>query len=124
MAATITKIAGPTVVPGKGIEYSFSVLLDTAFATGGEPINLTSYLKYFYGGTADGVDAIADATWTYQLVGAGRTTAVTSTNVVIVAHHGSGADAVNNPADAEDLSGVGALIITVWGKGAITSSWA
>jgi hypothetical protein len=123
MAATLTKIAGPTVVPGKGIEYSFSVALDTVFATGGEPIDLTSYLGYLYGGTIDGVDAIADAVWTYQVVGPGRAVATTSTNVVITAHHGAGADAVNNPADGEDLSGVGALIITVWGKGAITSSW-
>ena len=124
MAATITKISGPTIQPGKGVVYGFSVLLDTSYATGGEPIDLTSYLGYLYGGTVQGCDAIADATRRFDVVGPGRAVALTSTNVVITAHHSSGADAVDNPSDAEDLSSVGALIIEVWGKGAIPSSWA
>ena len=124
MAATATKISGPVVVPGKGVEYSFSILLDTAYATGGEPIDLTDYFGYLYGGTVDGMDAIADATRRFDVVGPGRAVAVSSTNVLIVAHHSAGADAVDNPADAEDLSGVGALIITCWGKPAAVSSWA
>lgn len=124
MGVTITKIGGPTKTAAKGTEYSFSVLMDTAYATGGEPIDLTSYLSYFYGGTVDGMDAIADATFRFDVVGPGRAVAVTSTNVLITAHHSAGADSADNPADAEDLSGVGALIISVWGKDAVPTSWA
>jgi hypothetical protein len=124
MAATVTKISGPIVQPGKGVVYGFSIAFDTSFATGGEPIDLTSYLGYLYGGEVQGMDAIADATRRFDVVGPGRATALTSTNVVITAHHSSGSDAVDNPSDGEDLSGVGALIIEVWGKGAIPSSWA
>lgn len=124
MSATATKISGPVVVPGKGVVYGFSILMDTAYATGGEPIDLTDYLGYLYGGTVQGMDAIADATFRYDVVGLGRAVAVTSSNVLITCHHSAGADTTDNPADAEDLSGVGALIIEVWGKPAEISSWA
>lgn len=124
MAATLTKISGPTVEPGKGVKYGFSVALDTAYATGGEPIDLTDYLSYLYGGTVQGCDAIADATMRYDIVGPGRAVALTSTNALITCHHSAGADSADNPADGEDLSGVGALIIEVWGKDATVTSWA
>ena len=124
MSATITKIGGPRKIAGKGTEYDLSVLLDTSYATGGEPIDLTTYLSYFWGATINGVDAIADATFRFDVVGPGRAAAVTSTNVLVTCHHSAGADSADNPADAEDLSGVGALIITVWGKDAIPASWA
>lgn len=123
MAATVTKIAGPTPVPGKGVEYSFSILMDSSYAVGGEPIDLTAYLSYMYGCTIDGTDAIADLVRNFEMAGPGRAVALTASNVLVTAHHGSGADAVNNPSDAEDLSGVGALIITAWGKDALVSSW-
>lgn len=124
MSATVTKIAGPTKIKGRGTQYSFSILLDTAYATGGEPIDLTSYLSYLYGASVDGVDAIADATFKFDVVGPGRAVAVTSTNVLITAHHSAGADAAMNPADGENLASVGALIITAWGKDALVTSWA
>lgn len=123
MSVTITKVSGPSISP-KGFEFVFSLLLDSSHAAGGEELDLTSYLSTLVGAHIGGVDAIADAVWTYEVAGPGRTTALTSSNVLLTAHHGSGADAVNNPADAEDLSGVGALIITVWGKAAAVSSWA
>lgn len=130
MSATITKIAGPSKVPGKGVEYSFSVLLDTVHASGGEAIDLTSYLGYLYGGTVDGVDAIADTGYRFSVVGPGRATALTSSNVLISAKQSPAHTAATTAATAlteaasVDLSGVGALIITVWGKAAITTSWA
>lgn len=130
MSVTLTKIAGPTAVPGKGVEYSFSALMDTSYASGGEPIDLTDYLSYFYGGTVDGVDAIADSVYLYSLVGPGRAVAVTSSNVLISAKqspaHTAATTAALALADAAsvDLSGVGALIITVWGKDALVTSWA
>jgi len=130
MAATATKIAGPTVVPGKGVEYSFSVLMDTVYATGGEAIDLTDYFKYVYGGTVDGVDAVADFGYRYGVVGPGRTTEVTSSNVKISAFQSPAHNAATTSATAltdatgADLSGVGALIVTIWGKAKIPTSWA
>ena len=124
MAITMTKLSGPIKQSGKGVEYTFSIALDTVFPTGGEILDLTDYLSYMTGGYAAGADAIADVTRTFDVVGPGKDVAVSATNVVLTAHHGSGSDAVNNPSDAEDLAAIGALIVTVWGKDAIVSSWA
>ena len=71
-----------------------------------------------------GNNAHADNTWTFQFVGPGKTVAVDGSNCLITATHGSGADAVNNQADAEDLSSVGALMFEVTGKEVIPTSWA
>jgi len=130
MAATVTKIAGPSVIPGKGIEYSFSVLLDTLHSGSGEAIDLTDYFSYLYGGEVGGVDAIADSGYVFSVIGPGRAVAVTSSNVLISAKQSPAHTAATTAATAlteaasVDLSGVGALIITCWGKGAIQSSWA
>jgi hypothetical protein len=124
MTVTMTLISGPTVIPGKGVEYTWSCLLDDSFAAGGEPLaDVYNKLGYVYGGRVEGADAIADCTWRYDVVGPGRAVAASAANILLVAHHSSGADAVDNPADAENLSTVGALIVTVWGKDAIQSSW-
>lgn len=125
MTVTMTLIAGPTVIPGKGVEYSWSCLLDTAFATGGEPLaSVYSKLKYVYGGKVEGADAIADLTRRFDVVGPGRAVAASASNILLVSHHSAGADSADNPSDGEDTSAVGALIVTVWGKDAIQSSWA
>lgn len=125
MTVTMTLIAGPTVIPGKGVEYSWSCLLDTVFATGGEPLaDVYNKLKYVYGGKVEGADAIADLTRRFDVVGPGRAVAASASNVLLTSHHSGGADDVDNPSDGEDTSTVGALIVTVWGKDAITSSWA
>lgn len=124
MAVTITKVSGPEVESGIGVKYVFSLLLDNSFAAGGEPLDLTSYLSTLTSVSVDGNNAVADAVWTYDCTGPGVGVAISSSNVLLTAHHGSGADAVNNAADAEDLSTVGALIITCIGKAAIVSSWA
>jgi hypothetical protein len=124
MAATVTLLRAPYVIPGRGVGIKISVLLDSSHAVGGEVVDLTAYLNRLESADYGGVDAIADATMVYAMVGPGATTALTSTNVVITAHHSSGADAAMNPADTEDLSSVGALIFTIEGKAAIVSSWA
>jgi hypothetical protein len=117
MATTWTKLKGPVIVPGKGAEITFSVALDSAFATGGEVFAaVTSYFSHVGGGVVEGCDAAADATWRYGVVCAGIATAATTSNVLLVAHHGAGSDTVDNPADAEDLHTVGALIVTLWGR--------
>lgn len=124
MAATLTLVKGPFVQAGRGTGFQFSILLDSSQAVGGEPIDVTSYLGYVYEASYGGVDAAADATFKLDVSTAGRATATTSTNVLIQAHHSSGADAAMNPADSEDLSSIGAMIITLWGKKALVSSWA
>lgn len=125
MSVTMTLIAGPTVEPGKGVSYTWSCLLDTAFATGGEPLgDVYNKLKYVYGGRVEGMDAIADATRRFDIVGPGRAVAASATNVLLTAHHSAGADSVDNPSDNEDTSAIGALIVTVWGKDQPATSWA
>ncbi len=124
MAVTITKVNGPFYQQGRGTGYELSLLLDTVFATGGENVDLTPYLSTLTSGDVASVDAIADATWRFDVVGPGTTTTLTSTNVKLVAHHGVGTDNPDTPADAEDTSSVGALIIVVWGKKALVTSWA
>lgn len=125
MTVTMTLIAGPNVIPGKGVEYTWSCLLDNSFAAGGEPLaDVYNKLSYVYGGRVEGADAIADVTRRFDVVGPGRAVAASASNILLTAHHSAGADAVDEPADAEDLSAVGALIVTVWGKDAIQSSWA
>ncbi len=123
MAITVTKVSGPYYQAGRGTGYTLSVLLDSSFTAGGEVLDIRTYLGYLYEGSAQGTDAIADNTWRFDITGPGRAVATGASNVLITAHHGSGADAVDNPADAEDLSTVGALIIQIWGKKALTSSW-
>jgi hypothetical protein len=124
MSATLTKVSGPFYQQGRGTGYTFSIALDNSHAAGGEPIDITSYLGYLYEAQIGGVDAIADAVMKYDCCGPGRAVAVTDANVLITAHHSSGADAAMNPADAEDLSAVGALIVTCWGLKAAVTSWA
>lgn len=130
MAATLTKVKGPYKQAGRGVGYTFSVLLDTSFASNGEPIDLTPYLSYLYEGSCKGVDAVADAAYLYTVVGPGRAVAVTNSNVVIEVHRTPAIPAASQAAQAfaeatsVDLSSVGALIVEVWGKDAKVTSWA
>jgi len=126
MSATITKLAGPFRRGGGpgGTGYMISVALDASHAAGGEELDITSYLGYFYGAEYQGSDAAADETLKYTINGPGVTTATTSSNVLLQAVHSKGADAEMEPADTEDLSAHGALIFTIWGTNAIVSSWA
>lgn len=125
MAAIVTKLAGPFYRQGPGgVGYTISVALDASHAAGGEPIDLTSYLSYFYGASYKGSDAAADEAMMHTINGPGKDVAVSSTNVLVQVHHSSGADAAMNAADAEDLSSHGALIFDIWGKKNIVTSWA
>lgn len=123
MAATATKIAGPSVQSAMGTTVTFSILLDSSYATGGEPIDLTSYFGYIHSATIGSTDAAADQVYKFGVVIPAADVAVSATNVLITAHHSSGADAVMNPADAEDLSTVGELTLTVLGKSYVDTTW-
>ena len=126
MAGTVTLVSGPTIEEGGGggVSCVFSVAMITSTTSNGEPIDLTDYFSYAYGGAILGVDAHADATWEYKIVTGGRAVAISSTNVLVYCSHGAGTDNPNLHADAEDLSSVGALMIKVYGKALIPTSWA
>lgn len=125
MAATVTKLSGPTVRDGGvGIEYNFSILMDDSYVTGGEPIDLSGYFSYIDFATVNSVDAAADAGYKFQVVIPTNGTAVSATNVLVVAHYSGTADAVlNQVAATTDLSAVGELTITVVGKSAVSTTW-
>ena len=129
MAVTVTKVSGPYYVQGKGTGYTLSLALDTSFAASGEPIDISSYLGYLYNADVQGVDAIADATYLFTVVGPGRAVAVTSSNVLLEAVQSPAKTGASEAAEAfasadtADLSDVGALLVEIWGKKAIPSSW-
>lgn len=126
MAAVVTKLAGPYRRGGGpgGTGYLISVALDSSFAAGGEAIDITDYLGYFFGGSYMGSDAAADEDMSHALSGPGRATATTSSNVLVHVYHSAGADGPHFEATGEDLSSHGALIFEIWGTNALVSSWA
>jgi len=125
MAATVTKLSGPTVRDGGvGVEYNFSILMDDSYVAGGEPIDLTDYFSYVHFATVNSVDAVADAGYKFQVLIPSAGTAITDSNVLVAAHYSGTADAVLNPVAATtDLSSVGELTITVVGKAAVSTTW-
>jgi len=123
MAAVVTKVAGPNVKSGIGSEIIFSVALDSSYATGGEPIDLTDWFGYIHAATVGGSSVYADQGYKFSVQIPAAGTEITSSNVLITAHHSSGADAVMNPADAEDLSTVVELALTVVGKEVVSTTW-
>ena len=128
MAVTLTKVSEK--VDGLGTTILFSAALDTSFVSGGEPLDLTAYFSKFYGGVCKGVDAVADAVYVFEIVGPGRTVAVTSTNVllqVLQAPSQTGATAAAkalSEATSVNLSSIGALMLELTGKAVVTTSWA
>ena len=122
--ATVTKLRGPGIIGGLGAEMIFEVLLDTSMEATGEPIDLTSYFKYIYSADCQAVEATADAAYQFTVVIPDSATAVTSTNIVIMAHQSNNTAQAFDVANAVDLSGVGELRLIVVGAPAITTSWA
>lgn len=117
MAATATKIAGPTAI-GPGLKQAFyTVLLDSSYPTGGEAIDLTADFTYVYGFTFCGNDTSADNGYLYQGLLPAVTTAATSSNTLIQAFWGTAEDdeAFREVANTTDLSSVGTLRLLVTG---------
>jgi hypothetical protein len=123
MAVTITKLVGPTVKSGSGIEYTFSILLDSAYPAGGEPLDLTDYFTYVHGATVGSTDAVADNVYKYQCSIPSAGTAITSSNILLTAHYSNADEGVMVDATGADLSGVGELIVTVLGTSAVSTTW-
>lgn len=123
MAVTVTKLSGPTVKDGGvGVEYNFSLLLDSAHASGGEEIDLTSYFSYIHTAVIGSTDAAADQVYKFGVVIPSAGTAVASDNVLITAHY-SNADEGAMVEVTGDLSTVGELTLSVTGKAAVSTDW-
>jgi hypothetical protein len=124
MAATITKLRGPDV-NGGAFEAIYEVQLDTSHAANGEAIDLTDDFSYLYSASCEAVEAVTDAAYQFTVKIPGNGVAVTSSNVLILAHQVATGDGVAfDEANAVDLSAVGELRLIVKGKKAIPTSWA
>jgi hypothetical protein len=116
MGITPTLIKGP-VNFGPGLKFAtYQVALDSAHATGGEPIDLTGEFDYIFAGWAAGNDTGADNGVKFDLVLPTATTAVSSTNVTITAYWSAdGTDGESFIENTGDLSTVGQLSICIVG---------
>jgi len=116
MAATLTKIAGPTAI-GPGLKLAtYTVAMDSSYPTGGEAIDLTGEFTYVYAVICGGNDTAADNDYIFRSIYPGATTAVTSSNVLIHAHWSGTAGAkVDEFTNTGNLSAVGGLTVTVIG---------
>ena len=123
MAATVTTLEAPRVVGG-AMQATYSILLDTVYPTGGEVIDISGDFSTVNSAVVGGVDALADSGFVFSVRYPSAGTAVTSSNVLVVARLGGTTDVVLEEATGSDLSGVGELKVTIRGKGAITASWA
>jgi hypothetical protein len=83
MAATLTKTAGPEPMCNGLKVATYSILFDTAQATGGEAIDLTGEFDYVCFATCGGNDTAADNGYIARVVCPSASTAVTSSNVLI-----------------------------------------
>ena len=125
MAVTITKVTGPTYLQGDGVKFTFNIALDSSFASGGEPLNLTSYLGYLTYAFPANVEAIADAVYLPMIVGPGPTVALSSTNVLLQMLRTAAIPAASQSAQpfaeatSVDLHTIGELKIVCIGKEAI-----
>lgn len=122
MSATATLVDGPGVVPGLGLIAVYRVALDSSFLATGEPIDLTGVFSSVEGATIAGVDAIADALYSYGVVLPAVGTDITSTTVLISAIESPAKTGATEAAEAfaavssTDLSSVGQLRLIVVGK--------
>lgn len=117
MAATLTKVSGPTCIPGIKIA-TYKVAFDNSYPTGGEAIDLTGEFDYVYHIDCGANDTAADNAKTYRAIYPGTGTAVTSSNVLIQVHwsaDGTDGEDFVEFTNTGDLSAVGALTITVYG---------
>ena len=117
--ATLTKIAGPTVV-GAGMKVAhYQLAFDSSYPTGGEGIDLSNEFTYVYSINIGGNDTLADNLYLFNAILPSATTATSSTNTLItVAWDPSDAGAAEDFdefTNGGNLSSIGQLSLTVWG---------
>ena len=126
MAVVATKIAGVSCIGKDYFMATYKVLMDSSFLATGEVVDLTDDFSEIYDGSVGAVDAIADAAYIYRLVVPSHGTAIASTTVKLSAHYSPSKTGATEAAEAfavadgVDLSTVGELRFTVWGKANIT----
>ena len=111
MAITVVKDQGPVCMIGVKMA-TYNLALDNSWLAAGEAIDLTGEFTYVLNATIGAVDAIADAAVKFELI-FDSDAVITSSNVLVGAYVTSTDTAV---ADAVDLSSIGELRLTVWGK--------
>jgi hypothetical protein len=117
-----TVIAKQPVCPGLSMAV-YSLALDNNYVTGGYALDLSDFSKV-YGITAGGNDTLADNGYSFAGIGA-YGTAPTSSNKklsVFMNYNPGGAGSADRvhieavAAGVKDLSAIGQLIVTVFGK--------
>jgi len=122
MSVTATKIAGPAPLGGLGLFAVYKCLLDTSFLATGEPIDLTGHFSSLYAAWPAGVNAIADALYSYGVVLPDDGTDIAAGTVLISAIESPAKTGATEAAEAfaavssTDLHSVGELRIAVIGK--------
>lgn len=122
-AATPTKTAGPGVRAAIGVEYEFTLLLDTTHATGYQTIDLTSYLSHIH--SCEIVGSLVSTGYFADIQKPAAATALDATNLKVFFYEAGADAAVLDLMNATDLSAtITGLTIAVTGKPALDTSWA
>jgi hypothetical protein len=121
--ATPTKTHGPSVIPGEGVRYKFTVLLDTTTSGGLQTVDITDYFSYVTDVTIGGT--LAGNFYHIEVQKPAFDTALTSTNLALAFSEAGADGAVLDLMNAADLStAITGLTLTVTGKATIATSWA
>ncbi|GEM_PF-5221849 len=124
-AATPTKTIGPIVLPGGGVEYEFTLALDTTDANGLQTVDLTDYFSYVESAEIVGELEATKTGYIPKIYKPARTTALTSTNFYVGFYESAGDGDQMDPYASTDISAViTGLTLRVRGKAALVTSWA
>jgi hypothetical protein len=117
MSATVTAIGHPCVIGEDNKISHYTIAFDSKYpATTGEAIDLTDDFTYIHNILIGGHDTLTDGKYKFDAIW-DSSSAITSSNVVIAAHwSNSSATVLAEVTNDTDLSGVGALHITVFGR--------
>jgi hypothetical protein len=112
-AGALTKIGG--LEPQCGVKCCvFQYLFSTAYASGGEVVDFSSYFRKIYAMILSGSDTAADLVFNFQpVLPASVDTAITASNVKF-AVYGKGGD-ISAENDTANISSIGQLGVVAYG---------
>ena len=119
MAATCTLVAGPNNLGPDMKVATYTIVMDTSYATGGEAIDLTGEFDYISYCAVGANDTAADNLYEFDVIAPSASTTVTSSNVLIYASWsptGTSGEVFKEFTNTGDLSSIGALQLIVVGK--------
>jgi len=123
IVATPTKTAGPGIKPAIGVEYEFTLLLDTTHTDGSQTVDLTAYFSYLH--SCEIVGSLASTGYFADIQKPAFDTALTSTNLLVFFYEAGADGAPLDLLNAVDLSStITGLTIHATGKPALDTSWA